>query len=377
MQGNCWPNEQHKKLIKAAVFEKDRAFHAWTDWVRDQEKTHAPLDQASRHMFPLIYSNLKSSGISDDFFKVCKTVSQQNWVQQQVWWQRLYPVFEKLFALGERKVIFLKGAAMMGSGCMDFGRRPMGDFDILVTHDALVPVVDILQTQGFVCEDPRFDPRKPWGLLMRNSVGFHSHSHMNLDLHWSLSDEFLDTSIDQKIFEEARLGALNGKAVFVPAPTHLLLGALVHGIETLPVAKLHWVTDSLLILKRYRDELDWDQLVLMAKESKTVLPLKLGLSYLKAHFEASIPDAVLLALEHEPISWFEERELEHYLKGKLLPALWYRYCIRMGCRARWARYFYVPGFLRRTARLRSIVELPIYALTWFARKVSQRVTSLG
>jgi hypothetical protein len=118
----------------------------------------------------------------------------------------------------------------------------------------------------------------------------------NLDLHWHMLHRACSPDADQPFWAEAMAVDFFGEKTHVPAPSDLLLHAIVHGAAWMPASSFLWVCDGLALIRG--GNIDWERLVRLGVQEGVALPLQRGLSYLRLVFGADVPEKVTSKLEH-------------------------------------------------------------------------------
>src|SRR5690606_31894031 len=104
-------------------------------------------DHASTTLLPLVYRNLK-----EESHPLCKSTYRHTWLSNQIFWTKTLPILQNLLNAGIKKIVLLKGMAMILHHYRDFGVRVIGDIDILIDRIHLPLAYSLLTSSGWRCE---------------------------------------------------------------------------------------------------------------------------------------------------------------------------------------------------------------------------------
>jgi hypothetical protein len=82
--------------------------------------------------------------------------------------------------------VLLKGAALVCSGVVDGGERPMADLDLLVAASALAPATRVLRGLGYAARTP--ERTRTWARAnhYQDPAWYHPERPLGLEVHWDL-----------------------------------------------------------------------------------------------------------------------------------------------------------------------------------------------
>ncbi len=161
-------------------------------------------------------------------------------------------------------VIVLKGAHLAELVYGNIALRPMGDIDLLVGRSDLAKTAARLRDLGYAADMSGLEIED----LVRGVSGKHLPSffqppHPRIEAHWSLSPGAGAENIGQ-LWKTARPATLAGVPARVLSPEclvlHLCLHMRLHCLEM----GLKPLCDLAATLRRYRDELDWKEVLSLA-----------------------------------------------------------------------------------------------------------------
>lgn len=362
------PNRDQILLLKAAIFSDFRAREAWNLWTQKVDFDKA--DHASHSLLPLVFRNPAFANSQHPLFPKCQGIYRQTWVANQLLWKKILPILTQLLEAGVDKIILLKGMAMIHYYYRDFGMRVIGDIDILIPKEQLHLIDLILQDSKWKQNVPRFNLKNREHLNRWHSLNLIHSKGMNLDLHWSFIQEnssLLDQSVIQNCIPIGHF--------YIPSPTHLLLQTCVHGVKYSPIPLIRWISDAMTIFKRSSQQINWEQLIDLAKGAKVSLPLSSALQFLIQTFEAPIPESVIQNLKQIPCSRLEHLEYHCHTRGYRDTAYWFRYCLNQGYTSLKNQILHLHKYLQISARLSSVWLIPFFGVYWIFKKCYLKIRS--
>lgn len=351
---------EQQLLLQAALFSGPKALKAWETWMSQVD--FDKIDPASYQLLPLVSRNPALVDSEEGILQKCKGIYRQVWVTNHLNWTMISPTLQQLAK--ENKVILLKGIAMILHHYKDFGVRVLGDFDIFIERSQLSIAVAFLRAQGWKPKmAPRFDLTNPEHLNRWHALHFTNAQGINLDLHWSFIQENVPL-LDQAVFTHAQ-PLLSG--LLCPSATDLLLQVCVHGMKQSPVPLIRWVADAVTLLKH--SAIDWDRLLLLARQAHVCQPLSLALRYLVEEFNAPIPPDFLEQLKCAPTHRLDH--LEYWCHARTYPnlAAWCRSCLNKKHLTIAQQILHLPKYLQSTARLKSLWQVPFFTLFWAIKRL--------
>lgn len=331
-------------LLEAALFEKPRALNAWQSYLA--ENNLQTIDHASTTLLPLVYRNLK-----EESHPLCKSAYRHTWLSNHNLWIKTLPILQNLLSAGIKKIVLLKGMAMILYHYRDFGVRVIGDIDILIDRSHLSLAYSLLISSGWRCELKRFNPENSAQLTRWHAANFTHPSGLNLDLHWSLLLESIP-ALTQGVLEAIPPG------IQPASPTHLFLQTCIHGYKKSTAPLIRWIPDALTLLK---SPIDFPLLFDLAKASHLTLPLSSALAHLSHYVRSPLPTFIP---NPNPL---EVRELRANLSGNVYLAGYYRARLRNHS---------LLHYLQHTANLSSPWLVPLYAPYWLFKRIFRFFRSL-
>ena len=299
LEGDFWPTPDQEVLLEAALGDGDTALSAWRT-IRPQLDLDT-LDGEAIRILPMLYRNLVNLGVEDELLPRLKGTYRQTWYLNQLLTGELSG-FVTALQSADIETMVLKGAAIVPLYYQDYGVRPMADVDVLVRPSRAPEAARILAKAGWV-------PRDDLEQRMRrqnHALPFANSNRHEVDLHWNLGGLFdlpeaptrsLDTFWNGSVPLE--LGGASSRALNA---TDTALHVILHGVRGHWGSRLRWPPDALTIIRRAEADIDWDRLIAMATAWHAVLPVRDALAYLRAAFDAPVPERVVAELSARPVS---------------------------------------------------------------------------
>jgi hypothetical protein len=290
----CWPNERQTLLLRAALWEDERALRAWDQW-----RARSPLERVDGSDVSLLgaaYRRLRRLRIDDPRLSIAGGIYRRNWYLNQLALRRAAQVVDDLRGAG-LDVLVLKGAALALLHYRDAGARAMKDVDVLIGPGNIDAAVDTLLPSGWWV----VETQGPVGGPLRYGLHVRDEDENEVDLH----EYALMQSVDDSDLWATRIPLdLMGTPTAALAPTEQLLHVCAHGMRWDEATTL-WALDAMTILRSAGSELDWQRFVERARARRLTVALGDALAWLRESLEAEIPQWVLAELRSGPRLRFE------------------------------------------------------------------------
>ncbi|MCX8062510.1 MAG: nucleotidyltransferase family protein [Anaerolineales bacterium] len=370
-----FPTASQELLLRSALLSGETAISAWREW-KGQTDLDADVDIGSHRLLPLVYKNLAALGVEDTWMGKLKGIYRLTWYKNQSLFQTASKLI-KTFQDAQIQTLILKGAPLILSYYQDFGVRPMGDLDILVPTEKGDEAFDLLLQLGWKPMQIDLKHLDKERKVLRHAWGFVNPAGQSIDLHWHVFALLLEQDADLAFWESSVPIAFLDVKTRALCATDLLLHVCVHGGQWDSSSSIRWITDAFYILAKAQSEINWDRLLEQAEKNRFVVPLRLGLFYLRDRFDAPIPDEVLHELSQVRTSAIEEK-LFRTLGSKPtflgnLPVYWYKYLCRI---EKERRQNLDPrrlvGFIDYLQEVKG-VESKIHLIKWAATRTCLRI----
>jgi hypothetical protein len=297
-----WPLPEERLLLEAGTAPPEAGLEAFRAWARLRP---GPVPSPERRLLPLAWWNLRSLSGGERALEAAGEAFRAAWVDAVERETSAASVLASLGALGTAPVL-LKGAALVASGTVPAGARPMADVDVLVEPGRLDEARSFLLGAGFTPILPT-----PEGARARlHSEGLRRDDGLVFDLHAAAFASHRAEGADDPLLARALAASFAGAPVRVPAPEDHLLLICWHGLHWSDAPAIHWVTDALLLLRQAGDRFDWAVFTAEAVRRGIAAPAARALRFLTTGFGAQVPPDVLLALDAAPGGFLGRLEAE-------------------------------------------------------------------
>jgi hypothetical protein len=369
IQKRHWFTWQQELLLKAALLQGEDAMEGWMKWKSnvDLEK----IDPGSYRLLPLLYYNLNNHEIKDPLMDRLKGIYRRTWFENQILSHKAIAFLENLYNNGIPTIV-LKGIALLHLYYKDYGIRPMSDFDILVPTDQAFDAINLLRKAGWTSLYKLPETIIPiiHSCDLTDPEGMH-----HVDLHWHLFIECCQPNADEDFWNGSLQTIIKDIPTSVLNPADQLLHIFVHGMKWSIIPPFRWIADAIMIIKTSQKELDWNRLITQAEKRRLILPVRLGLEYLKDEFNIDIPQDVLFSFQKVPISRIEQLEYKYKIedqKRKLLgniPVLWFDSLRLLENRSLKHKIWSFIKYVKNFWNLEHLWQLPFYTLSLTVPKI--------
>ena len=372
--GDFWPSPLNEALLHAGLGTDDEAVRAWQS-VQQQLDLDDIWDSEVHRLLPLVHSRLLEAGADDPDMPRLKGLGRRTWYENQILVQRTVPLLALLEDAGIATML-LKGMPLAFHHYDSPSLRPMRDVNVLVPTARRDEAIRLLAHEGWT-GDPRYVSRFYGG------CGLYDAEQQSLDLHWHLGLPFLipgyEERSDEDFWAAAEPFTLGGVTTRMLCPADTLLHVCVHGAWSGSNASLRWIADTLTVIRRAGDDLDWGRFTSQVARRRLALLVHDPLRYLVEVFDAQVPAAVLAEIALMPTTRRERicrRRSIADVEGTSLAARartaaceWGRTSGKWG-RVRAARE--MPSFFQHTWSLESPWRVPGAAVRKFAHRATTR-----
>jgi len=272
-----------------------------TDW------ESLPTMARAEGVAPLMYWKLKEGGWPASMPDATRTSLAQAYYSTVARNMLLYRELRRVLdVLGESGIpaIALKGAALAATLYPHIGLRPMGDLDLLVPRPLIEKAVQAARSFGYREIHPELAPG------INKVVGYHVHLQGGLqapacvELHWSLMGGDHDWRSPPMgwFWEQTELissdgggeqGGIEGSHTLTPTAhlPYLAAHLMLHHGET--QARLLWFYDIHLVIHRWGERLNWDELLARSADFRWAAALFAALQGAQLRFHTVLPPGVL------------------------------------------------------------------------------------
>lgn len=342
----CLLTASQRLLLEAALLDPPAAERAWREWYAKYQ-LESP-DEGSFRLLPLVFRNLeRCDGGPWPQWEKLRGIHRLAWSRNHWLFHQVRPLVEELTDAGIA-VMLLKGAALTMRVYPDVGARPMQDVDLMVPSTRAAEAFALLERRGW--RPKRWRPREigPEFFSFCHAMDFESRNGCRVDLHWHGLIQCCHAAADEPFWRGATPVDFLGTKALAPAATEHLLQLCVHGIVYSPTPGVRWVADSLLLLRA--EPVDWPRLAGLACRLDVAPYLEAALGYLRAEWDAPVPDETLRTLRNAPSGAGTREEFEREVEPLAtrsawtdLLTFWARWRRSLGSASPW---FHLPAFAR-------------------------------
>lgn len=300
------PNLPQELLLKVALSDEKEALDSWAEWksITDFEND---VDLGSLRLLPLVFHRLQNLSHLDELTGRLKGIYRKSWSNNQ---QLIYKA--SLFIDEMRKtginVMALKGIPLSLEVYNNLAIRPMYDVDILVPLSSKMEAIQFLRGKGFTPDDERI---LEYNLTYGKGMGFKNESGFEIDLHWRPLLDSIMNSDPNDFWDKAKPVEIGNTSVLIMSPEDELLCTLVHGLRRNPLPPIRWVADSVFIVRKNHETIDWDRFVTYSVKYKVMIQVKTGLNYIYQTFDMPVLKDVIKSLNKIKPSYSEKVIIKH------------------------------------------------------------------
>ncbi|MDE2484704.1 MAG: nucleotidyltransferase family protein, partial [candidate division NC10 bacterium] len=194
----------------------------------------------------------------------------------------------------------LRGLALAERLYGDITARPMGDIDLLVRKADLPEVAEALKGLGF----KEMDRRPGFARTFSYTLEFFKDRHgwVIVEPHWSIAyPPFVDRVDMEAVWNRCVRGQVVGADAWLLSPEDLFVHLCFHLIHRGDDAPLLWFYELDRLLRHKETALDWQQVVLIARQAGLGLFVAEVLGKVKDLFDSPVPDLVLSELRAQVV----------------------------------------------------------------------------
>jgi Uncharacterised nucleotidyltransferase len=183
--------------------------------------------------------------------------------------------------------------------------RSSGDVDLLFRKKDIKQALEILLNEGFVFDSVyktknNTDSEIIHSILESNVIEVTLKKNgLYFDIHWGLHYDFYDYEVDyDSFFEKTRTANFYGKETQLPSVETIFWMIILHNGGKECWFRLKHIVDLKYFMKKYKDTLDWNKIIVKARQIKLYNMMLAGLFILKNTFQEQLPEAIEIELKH-------------------------------------------------------------------------------
>lgn len=288
------PLPRHLPLLTALLAPADEARPAALQWLEAAD--FDAIDTSEQRLMPFFDSRLRELAIDHPVQGRVRGLFRWAWYVEQTMRKELGGIL-RLLAEAAIPAVLLKGAVLSRVVYAHPAHRPYGDFDILVPHAQQRRAIAALKAAGGFVSHTSFH-----AITLRMPSGF------SVDLHRSpYQTAFCARHVDPLFTrlreveaiqrEQARAQPGEASRLLTLGNADQLLHTIMHGLCPISPPPIRWIVDAVLLLRREREEIDWDLFQAEAARLEFIEPAIVGLREILRHEPDAAAVRVLARLE--------------------------------------------------------------------------------
>ena len=307
-QPGLFPTHEQQRVLSAALGDGERALAAYAEWRRSL-RIEDDFDYQVFRLLPLLYDNLRRLGVQDSLMGRLKGTYRLTWAKSHRLFDDIRPAIEALRSAGIR-VMGLKGLPLALAYYGNVALRPMGDIDLAVRRADIHRALQVLGEIGF----KPLHPINSDALHYAHALPLRAADGRELDLHWDLVFD-CGPGAEAAFWSTSEIFSLVGHDVEMPNPTMMLLHTLIHGMRWNLEPPVRWVPDAMQVMRQRPADIDWHSFVAFARDYRLTHRVGIALRYLRSHFDAPVPESVIVMLQTHPRDWLQRIEERTILRN--------------------------------------------------------------
>ena len=253
---------------------------------------------------PLQYFRLKRAGypLPEDVAGSLKNTYLRNTARNINLLNQLNEMLAKLQGEGIAAIV-LKGGYLSEAVYEEIGLRVMADLDLLIPLDELERSIEVLEALGY-------KPIRPYFHEVDGTLHFHAppleKDGCVVELHWKLALDRNPAPVNiDEVWSRAQPFVLENLTTQALGLSDLILHLGVHTAYGHQFSsQLHAVVDLAVVLRKFREQVDWNEFIRICREWKTERGIYLMFRLAQDLMNAELPEAAMLALR--PANWSED-----------------------------------------------------------------------
>jgi hypothetical protein len=286
------PRADQTWLLRACLLAAEPGRDAWRQWQRHHRDVKAALSDdgsGAKQILPLLYAALKRNGADvDPSLRPYLTTSYAREEMRNEAYRAIGRAALEALAAHGVSAIVVKGAAVAEHVYDHPAQRHSHDIDLLVAPDDLDHAIPALESARFT----RAPASPDHGAL---DVRLDHPSGLPVELHATLFAIPFYEPPRAEVWQHTRPAMVAGVPTRTLTPEMSLVHVCGHASYAWSRHCLRWVCDAWFIIEREGD-LDWHQLLDIARRTRLTLPLLVMLRYLHDTLGARVPGVFLRRL---------------------------------------------------------------------------------
>ena len=274
-------------LVKAALYEDERALDAWREWSVDA--TIENMSGGEIRLLGVGWRPLRRLGAEGPMFEVAGGVYRRTWYVNQLAAISARELIGKLNDAGIPSLAF-KGLALAMLNYRDLGARSMEDLDLIVGPEHIDRAVELIRADGHELSNSISG-------LLGSAYELGRDGEIGVDVH---AYSLIESADDSDLWEARVPLGLKDADAWAPCPADSLLLVCAHGQRWAAAQPVAWLVDAAAVI-RSSDDLDWDRFAERAIARRLTGVAARSLGMLRA-LDVDVPADVQRRLEQQPVA---------------------------------------------------------------------------
>lgn len=248
------------------------------------------------HICELAFQTLHGNSLFSNSFQLQLELQSKSNQLKAIKGQSIQVKLQEYFDEHHIYAIFLKGILLSKQYYGDIGLRNIVDIDVWVEESKYTSVEDFLRSLGYVGVLDKYEFNSKQLIYLRQTTHDETFFHQSdritpvVELHWKLRNALgnfkFDTYADKGLLSKVEVNN-NSFSVFNHIDQFIFLS--VHGAEH-AWFKIKWIVDLVHLIKVV--ELDWDKVIVRAKELHSLKEVRLVWELLEQLYNLPKPDPI-------------------------------------------------------------------------------------
>jgi hypothetical protein len=179
----------------------------------------------------------------------------------------------------------------------------MSDIDLVIDPENVPKAISLLKKNGWRVGE--LAENLELFLNVAPSCQFISDDLQELDLHWQVMRDCWNGDQCETFWETAIEMPFGSDSVLALSATSQLFHVCWHGARFNPVSPVRWIADAIMILRTSCCQIDWNEILRLAKLYRVQPAIHFAFKYLSERFNAPVPTEFLDKLQSTSTSMLE------------------------------------------------------------------------
>jgi hypothetical protein len=296
-EGGAWPTQNQKELLNI-IFQssENEALIKWQEF--SNNNSIYTLEAGASRLLPAVYKRLTKIKNKSKIpqLDILGGIWKKSYYENALKIKELFSLIDNLEGKGI-KITLLKGVANIFNLYQDIGSRPMSDIDLLIDEKNVRALDTYLKSMGWVNKHKISDSR----LRFCYATTYYNPNGTIIDIHWRPCESLNASFYSSQDLGEPHYVEYMGKKLECLSPTLNLFCTILHGVEWNHLSPVRWVSDSILLIDKFKNQIDWQNIYNLAIKYHCLPIIIMGLQYLQNYnqdFVKNLPKPLLKYLNN-------------------------------------------------------------------------------